>query len=160
MAYTSNVHLKYGDKGELNLLKFPVTIATSGTMAPGDLLTFETSTVDLVDNANDNDKFIGLSTEYKSSTYDDNAWVMCCIRGICNIGVSSTTYAPGNALKYSAGANGTAWTLTKATSGADGIMWSIEYKSSAVTTLDCYFDSVLVGIGAGSGAGFWEGFAA
>lgn len=160
MATSSNVQVLHGDEISINKWNFPVTIATSGTIAPGDLITFETSTLDLVDAAGDNSKFLGVSLEYKVSTYDDNATCEVLLRGIVNIGVSSTTYAVGNALKYSAGANGTAWTLAKATSGADGIMWCMEYSASNLTDADCYFDSFLVGTGIGSGTGLWEGFAA
>jgi hypothetical protein len=160
MAQTSNVRILSASPAERDTQYFPVTIATSGTIAPGDLVTFESTTIDLVDAAGDNVYFVGVSMQYKVSTYDDNGWLNVLLRGSVNIGVSETTYAPGQILKYNAGANGTSWVLEKATSGADGIMWSLEYQASNVTTLDVAFDSFLIGTGAGSGAGFWESPAA
>jgi hypothetical protein len=160
MAQTSNVRILSASPAERDTQYFPVTIATSGTIAPGDLVTFESTTIDLVDAAGDNVYFVGVSMQYKVSTYDDNGWLNVLLRGSVNIGVSETTYAPGQILKYKAGANGTSWVLEKATSGADGIMWSLEYQASNVSTLDGAFDSFLIGTGAGSGAGFWESPAA
>jgi hypothetical protein len=49
--------------------------------------------------------------------------------------------------------------LTAATSGADGIMWSLEYNASAVTVLDCAYDAFAIGAGIGGGAGVFNGFA-
>jgi len=159
MATTSNVRILHGGEDELSRVNYPVTIATSGTFARGDLMTFETSTLKLVDNSNDNTVFVGVSNEYKESgdNYTANATVLN--RCIIKIGCTSATYGIHNALKYAAGANGTDWSVVVASSGADGIMWSLQYAASAITTINALIDVRLIGTALGSGTGIWEGFA-
>jgi len=155
MATTSNVRFLYGEDDQLNKLHFPVASAT--VLAPGDLVEYESGAITVVDEAGDNTTFVGCSLDM--SRNGDTAMVNVLLRGRVNIGIDSATTAVGTAMKYSSGANGTAWKLTAAASGADGIMWSLEYNASAVTVLDCAYDAFAIGAGIGSGAGVFNGFA-
>lgn len=155
MATTSNVRFLHGMDDQLNKIHVPVASAT--VLAPGDLVEYESGAITVVDGASDNVTFIGASMDI--SRNGDTAYVNVLARGRINIGCTSATSVIGKAMKYAAGANGTAWSVVAATSGADGIMWSLEYNGSAVTDLDCHFDSFLVGAAIGSGNGLWEGFA-
>lgn len=155
MATTSNVRFLYGDSDQLNKLHFPVATAT--VLAPGDLVEYESGAITVIDGASDNTTFTGCSLDI--SRNGDTAMVNVLLRGRINITCVSATSAIGDAFKYYAGANGTDWSVTAATAGADGIMWALEYNASAVTDLDCHFDVFLIGAGIGGGAGTWEGFA-
>jgi hypothetical protein len=155
MATTSNVTILYGEDDALNKLHMPIASAT--VIARGDLMEYESGAVTVVDAAGDNVTFVGVSLDLSRNGDTDDVNIL--LRGKLNLTVASATYAIGKALKYSSGANGTDWVLTGATSGADGIAWSAQYKGSSVTNLDVFFDSFLVGAGIGSGSGVWEGFA-
>src|SRR5574343_359867 len=126
MATTSNVRFLYGLDDQLNKLHIPVASAT--VLAPGDLLEYESGAVTVVDAAGDNVTFAGVCIDL--SRNGDTAPVNVLLRGRVNIGIDSATTAVGTAMKYSSGANGTDWKLTAASSGADGIMWSLEYNAS------------------------------
>lgn len=155
MATTSNVRVLHGDADPLNKLHFEIASAT--VVAPGDLMEYESGAVTVVDAAGDNVTFVGVSLDL--SRNGDTAPLNVLMRGRVNIGCTSATSVVGKAMKYATGANGTDWVLEAATSGADGIMWSLKYNASAVTSLDCHFDAFLIGAGIGSGSGVWEGFA-
>jgi len=153
----SNVSILHGESDPLNKLVYDVS--TSTAIGRGDLLKESSNVATVVTAVGDNDSFIGVSLDSHSTVKTANK-LNVLLRGRVNIGCASATYSRGDALKYNAGANDTAWSLTAASSGQDGIMWSIEYAASAVTDLDCAFDAFLVGAGIGSGSGHWEGFAA
>lgn len=159
MANTSNVRILYGENGAgdpLNLVHIPILTGT--VLAPGDLTCYASTTYGAVamTASSDNTSFRGLSLDYSASGQTDPIQVL--LRGRCTITTSSATYELGDALKYSAGANGTDWVLAAASSGADGTFWSMEYKASA-TSLTVQWDSFLVSAGIGSGSGPWEAFA-
>jgi len=155
MATTSNVIIRHGEESELNKIK--TAVGSSTVLARGDLIELTSGSAVAVNAAGDNATFAGVSVDLSES--GETVKVGTLLRGICKITVTSTTYDIGDSLKYSAGANGTAWSLAKATSGADGIMWSREYQASSVTTLEVQWDSFLVG-GFGAAAGLWEKHAA
>ncbi|MDD5109540.1 MAG: hypothetical protein PHC29_08620 [Candidatus Omnitrophica bacterium] len=151
----SNVVVKHGDHDPLNLLMLDV--GSSTTVGFGDLIESTSGAAVAVDAAGDNATFAGVALDASES--GETAKLRILTHGIVQLTVVSTTYDIGDALKYSSGANGTAWVLTKATTGADGIMWSRQYKSSAVTTLECHFNSQLV-VTETAGGGLWETLAA
>jgi len=156
MAQTSNFNILYGDGDQLN--KLHVGIASATVLAPGDLVECTGGNAVAVDASSDNVTFAGVGLDYSAN--GSTAKYNVLLRGRGNVTVVSATYDIGDSLKYSAGANGTAWVLTKATAGADGIMWSLEYQSSAVTNLDVQWDSFIGVGGYGGGAGLWEKHAA
>ncbi len=159
MADTSNVRVLYGHQGAadpLNLCHFGILTGT--VLAPGDLTCYTNAGGGAVamTASSDNTIFRGICLDYSASGKTDPVQVL--LRGRCTITTSSATYELGDALKYSAGANGTDWVLEAATSGAGGVFWSMEYKASA-TSLTVQWDSFLVSAGIGSGSSPWEAFA-
>lgn len=159
MANTSNVRILYGENGAgdpLNLVHIPILTAT--VIANGDLIKYvNTAGGAVAVGANtDNVYFRGVSLDCSRSGETDPIQVL--LRGRCTITVSSADYELGDALTYSAGANGTDWVLAAVSSGAKGMFWSMEYKASA-TSLTVQWDSFLIGTSIGSGSGPWESFA-
>lgn len=153
MATTSNVLIKNGADDELNKLHCPVDTAT--VLAPGDFLLYATGAVSCITASTDNETFIGVSLDI--SRTGDTAMVNVLLKGILNVGVTSAAYVVGEALVYSSGANGTAWTFASVSSGTDAIVHSLQVKTD--TVLDVIIDSFLIGASLGGGAGVWEGFA-
>lgn len=153
MATTSNVIIKHGQDDALNKLHCPVASAT--VLAPGDFLLYSAGEVACISASTDNETLIGVSLDI--SRNGDTAKVNVLLKGILNVGVTSAAYVVGEALGYSAGANGTDWTFASVSSGADGMVHSLQVKTD--TVLDVIIDTMLIGTSLGSGSGLWEGFA-
>jgi len=155
MATTSNVKILYGEDDQLN--KLHIGVASGTVLARGDFLKYSTGAVTAVAASTDNEAFIGVSLDLSRS--GDTADVNVLLKGRLNVGVTSATYVVGEALTYATGANGTDWTFASVSSGADGMIFSLQYKASAVTVLDVHINSFLIGTSLGGGSGVWEGFA-
>jgi len=139
MADTSNVKILDASNDLFNLQY--LTISSSTVIAPGDLITCGSGAATAYSGTPAG--FFGVSKDLSRSGDTKNIGVF--IRSVCTIGVASDTYAHGNDLAYSAGANGTDWTLADAVAGENAIAWSMQYKATAVTTLTVLIDGEQVG---------------
>jgi hypothetical protein len=151
MAETSNVKFIYIPDNGYDLEHF--TIASATVLAPGDLTEITSGAAVAVNAASDVDTFGGLCLDYSAN--GQTTQVQVALKGVCQITCASDGYGIGQGLKYSAGANGTDWVVTGATTGEDAIMKSRTYSASDVTTLEADWDAHVVGI-ATPGAGLFE----
>jgi len=124
MATSSKVDIRAID--ELAVVK--LAVGSSTVLAPGDLVDFDSGTTAAVAHSGDNSTFLGVAMEGSAS--GDVQEISIATRCKINIKVvsGSADAVIGDAYKYSAGANGTEWTVTKATS--EGIMWALESISN------------------------------
>jgi len=124
MATSSNVEIVAYD--EIDVVK--VAVATATVLAKGDLVDFTSGTTVLTAHSGDNSLFLGIAME--GSETGEVKEVSVATRAKIKITVvsGSSDAVVGEAFKYSAGANGTAWTVTQAT--AEGIMWALESISN------------------------------
>ncbi len=103
----------------------------------GDLLSFESNALVLMDAAGEDATFVGVSGGKRNATGDKiPVYPECWI----SIDVTSATYGLGAALKY----------VSKNTLVADGdantIAWAWEDKTSAVTRLLVYINVPIIGL--------------
>jgi hypothetical protein len=127
MAASSNIKILTLPEKFVHVIEYPK--ATSEVIAQGDLLEENSSGAEVVDSAA-NPVFIGVAVT--GSTAAQTGPIAVMIRGIIKIQMAAGESASfGNALAYSAGANGTDWTFAAAT--AEGIVWALEAISTAGT---------------------------
>ena len=127
MAASSNIKILTHPTSLLHVIQYPKK--TSEVLAQGDLLEENGSSAEVVDSAANN-IFLGVCVV--GSEASDIRDIAIMIRGVIKVQMTagqSTSF--GKALKYSAGANGTAWTFTEAT--AEGIVWALETIATAST---------------------------
>lgn len=121
MATSSNVVVKEYD--ELTVVKMPVASGT--VIAYGDLIKSSSGIAAVLDSSA-NTYFVGVALDGSES--GSVASIAIATNAVVQLKVASTSSAAavGDAFKYSAGANGTAWQVTKCTSGVSGITWALE----------------------------------
>jgi len=133
MATYSNVKLRNFDP--LAVIKCPVGSTT--VVAPGDLIYLTGTTTGQVAKVmatgsvytSGNTLFAGVAMDgSESGSITPIAVATRAVVGI-KIGASGTASDIGAAYKFSAGANGTVWEVTKAT--ALGLMWATEYAAQS-----------------------------
>ena len=125
MAASSNIKILTEPIKLLHAIEYPKK--ASEVLAQGDLLEDNGSGAEAVDSAA-NDVFIGVCL--KGSLADEVGPVSVMIRGVIQAQMAAGESATfGQALKYSAGANGTDWTFAQA--AAEGIVWALEAISTA-----------------------------
>jgi hypothetical protein len=125
MAASSNIKILTLPEKYLHVIEYPK--ASSEVIAQGDLLEENGSGAEVVDGAA-NDIFIGVAVT--GSTASQIAPISVMIKGVIQVQMAAGESASfGNALKYSAGANGTDWTFAAAT--AEGIVWALEAIATA-----------------------------
>jgi len=134
MATSSNVVIR--DYEDLTVVK--VGVATATVLAKGDLVDFTVSTSALTAHAGDNSIFLGVALEGSESGETKQVSVATRAKIKVKVVSGSSAALPGEAFKYSAGANGTAWQVTQATE--EGIMWALEGVAAASSGL-FYIDS-------------------
>ena len=125
MASKSNIKVLSFSKR--NMDNFSVPKKASEVIAPGDPIEVNSGSAEVVDSA-DNSVFLGISAQGSEAadTRDISVYGVCVVKALL-VGTSDAVVF-GDAVKYSAGANGTAWSFTKDT--ADGIMWALESISA------------------------------
>jgi hypothetical protein len=119
----SNVVIR--DYDPISVIKLPVVSAT--VIAKGDLIDASADTATTLVaacHAGDNSLFFGVALEGSESGEVKDISIATIAKVNIKVVSGSTDALPGDAFKYSAGANGTAWQVTKATS--EGIMWALE----------------------------------
>ena len=127
MSAKSNIKILTLPEKYTHVIEYPK--ASSEVIAQGDLLEENGSGAEVVDGAA-NDIFIGVAVV--GSTAAQTSPIAVMIRGIIVVQMAAGESASfGNALKYSAGANGTDWTFAAAT--AEGIVWALEAIATAGT---------------------------
>ena len=125
MAATSNIKVLTHPTSLLHVIQYPKK--ASEVLAQGDLLEENGSGAEAVDGAANN-VFIGVCMTGREA--DDTRDLAVMIKGVIKIQMAAgQSLNFGNAAKYAAGANGTAWTFTKAT--AEGIVWALETIATA-----------------------------
>ena len=125
MAASSNIKVLTNEYHLLHVIQYPKK--ASEVLAYGDLLEENGSGAEAVDSAANN-VFIGVCLTGRLA--GDSRDIAVMMRGVINIQMAAGQSANfGNAIKYSAGANGTAWTFAKAT--AEGIVWALETIATA-----------------------------
>jgi hypothetical protein len=139
MAETSNVIILEGNE-ELRGSVYP-TVASATVLAKGDLISASSGAA--IAYAGDPDIFLGVSNE--SSKNGETKKIKVYIQAVITIGCTAATYEFGDPMEYSSGANGTAWSLVKATTGENAIAWSRQYSASNLTTLEVMVDGYRVG---------------
>lgn len=124
MATYSNITVKRHNP--VKVVDIPVASAT--VIAPGDLIDVSGSTGMAFVHAGDNSTFVGVALNGSESGEIRPISVAreCVVEALLVSGSSDVVV--GDAVKRSAGANGTAWSFTKAT--AEGIMWANESISN------------------------------
>jgi hypothetical protein len=124
---SSNIKVLTNSTSLLHVIQYPKK--ASEVLAQGDLLEENGSGAEAVDSAANN-IFVGVCMV--GSEADDIRDIAVMIRGVIKIQMAAgESLSFGNAAKYSAGANGTAWTFAAAT--AEGIVWALEAISTAGT---------------------------
>jgi len=127
MAASSNIKILTNSTSLLHVIQYPKK--TSEVLAQGDLLEENGSGAEAVDGTANN---IFLGVCMTGSLAADIRDIAIMIKGVIKVQLAAGESASfGNALKYSAGANGTAWTFAAAT--AEGIVWALEAISTAGT---------------------------
>ena len=127
MAASSNIKVKTLPISLLHVIQYPKK--TSEVLAQGDLLEENGSGAEAVDGAA-NDIFVGVCMT--GSLAADARDIAVMINGVIIVQMAAGQSASfGSALKYNAGANGTAWTFAAAT--AEGIVWALEVIDAAGT---------------------------
>ena len=127
MAASSNIKILTLPEKFIHVIEYPK--ATSEVIAQGDLLEENGSGAEVVDSA-DGAIFIGVAVTGSLAAQIGPISVM--IRGIIQVQLAAGESSSfGKALKYTAGANGTDWTLSEAT--AEGIVWAMETIATAGT---------------------------
>jgi len=105
-----------------------IGVGSSTTLAAGDLIDASGATTPeaVATSSSANTTFLGIAL-YGSES-GEVFQIAVATRCRINIKVASTSsnLIIGDACKYSAGANGTAWEVTKCTSGSGGTMWAME----------------------------------
>lgn len=128
MATTSNITiLHYGDN-KIDKWRIPKATSTD-VFAKGDLLEENASEKAKIVDAANNEVFLGVS-DVGSANGDTEDMVInlkCIINGTMASGQTATI--TDNAVKYSAGANGTNWTFTN--DQTKGIAWALEAFTAA-----------------------------
>jgi len=122
MASNSNITILSNPVKLYEVVDYPKT--ASEVVAIGDLMQDDGSGgAECVESAA-NDTFIGVAVS--GSLAVDTRPIAIMISGIIKAKVAATSPAAtfGQAFAYSAGANGTAWTLTS--EAGDGIVWALE----------------------------------
>ena len=143
-------------------------MASSTIIAKGDLVNSSSAgKAEVVDDASDNDTFIGVSANQSldGDTQNIDVYARCIIRG--RLAAAATTYI-GYGLIYSAGPGSSgshtgtdSWAFANdASGGGDVIAWARENVTSGTGPFKIIIDSFMVGAGIGAGGGFWEGAAA
>ncbi len=163
-TYAPGIDIVQVPNDKLDIIALPVA---SGTIiARGDLVNTSSGNSVVVDAAGDNASYAGVSGSL--SRNGDTAKITVYCRCIFNgsMSGSSTLYA-GVGLVFNAGpatsgshTGTTSWTFVEDSSGADIIAWANENLTSSAGPFEIRTDSFMVGVGVGSGAGFWEGPAA
>lgn len=125
MAASSNIKILTLPEKYVHVIEYPK--ASNEVIAQGDLLEENGSGAEVADSA-DNSIFIGVAIT--GSTASQVAPIAVMIRGIIKIQMAAGESASfGNALIYTAGANGTDWTFTA--TAAEGVIWALEAISTA-----------------------------
>jgi|GEM_PF-1476423 hypothetical protein len=149
----SNVVFRDEDVDTVSVVKIGVASAT--VLAKGDLVDASGATApEAVAHSGDNSTFIGVAMEGSQSGEVNEISVATRCKIKIKVAASPTTNVIiGDACAYSAGANGTTWEVTKATS--EGIMWALEnvdYGESGLFLVDShslaggfYFDTCTEG---------------
>lgn len=128
MATTSSI--KFRDNPQALKDTWVWSKKSDETIAQGDLLENSSGDAQVVDGA-DNTVFLGVALAGRES--DDDRDVPIAFRCVIEAKVVSTSddLTAGDAVYYSAGANGTTWEFTKGT--AEGIAWALEDISAGDT---------------------------
>ena len=127
MAASSNIKVLTHPTSLLHVIQYPK--AASEVIAQGDLLEENGSNAEVVDGAANN---IFLGVAITGSLAADTRDIAVMIKGVIQIQMAAgESLSFGDAAKYTAGANGTAWTFSAAT--AEGIVWALEAISTAGT---------------------------
>jgi len=134
MATSSNVEIReYELCGVVDL-----PVGSSTVLAKGDLI--DSSGGSAVAHQGDNSYFVGVALEGSENGSVSPIAVATIAKVYTKLAASPTTSVVfGEACKYSAGANGTNWAVTKAT--AEGIMWALEsitYGNNGLFLIDSH----------------------
>jgi len=121
MATSSNVEIREYDA--MSVCK--LSVASGTVLAKGDFIKYSAGNAVAV-TAADNTTFAGIALEGSESGSVAPIAVATRAQFYIKVASTSTAAAFGNAFRYSAGANGTDWEVTKCTSGVSGITWALE----------------------------------
>lgn len=103
----------------------------------------ESNTAVILNAVGEDGTFAGLVYEGDIEGTEATEIIVCCGPVVAQVAVSSATYGYGDGLLYVSGSYTADYTFAD-DSGANTICWSLEEKTSAVTSLEVLFNATLL----------------